>query len=337
VKFTNIQVLRFAAAGGILLLHLGVFAHALLGLTGPVADALAAPVYWAGVPVFFAVSGFVLTHSLQTTPVRQFLLLRAVRVFPPYWVAAVVVAVATGINVGARPFVRGLLLLPVGPGKAAYLIGVEWSLVYEVFFYVALGLLALAGRRAVPAGCAVWLGMCLVRMVVAPTAALVQFPTWQTVALSAVNLPFLFGVFAYHLRHRAGPLRLWAPVAVPPLFVGAALAPTYDVALLMLGLGSGLLVAWAATTRQVAADHPLVRYGDFSYGVFLVHVPVLRLVLGMGWPATGTTAATAGLVALAVGLAYGWAETAAYRRVRRWLVRPRRQAAATADAVKRAA
>ena len=35
MQYTNIQVLRFAAAGGVLILHLGIYSGALIGLNGP--------------------------------------------------------------------------------------------------------------------------------------------------------------------------------------------------------------------------------------------------------------------------------------------------------------
>jgi exopolysaccharide production protein ExoZ len=342
MKYTNIQVLRFIAAGGVLLLHLGIYSKAILGFTGPVVDALNAPICWAGVPVFFAVSGFVLTHSLQTTPVRQFLLLRAVRIYPPLWVAAAVVVVATGVAGALAPsqFLRAMLLVPVGPDRAQYVLGIEWSLVYEVFFYCALAILAAFGpRRALPIGAVIWLGACLGRMIVAPHPALVLHPTWRNIALSAVNLPFLFGVIAYYLRRSGPAFRLWAPVIAPPLLVGAALIPSYDGALLALGLGSGLLVAWAAAVPQLAGDHPLVRYGDFSYGVFLIHVPILKAVLGFfeGLPPTLIVVATAGLIALSAGSMYGSLETALYRRLRNWICGPARKPIAPVAEMNRAA
>ena len=98
-------------------------------------------------------------------------------------------------------------------------------------------------------------------------------------------------------------------------------------------------MAWAAATPQLAADHLLVRYGDFSYGVFLIHVPLLRVVLGRlaGRPPTLGTVAAAGLLALIGGLMYGRVESAVYRRLRGWLVPAARRGPAPAIARPRAA
>ena len=228
-----------------------------------------------------------LTHSLQSTSVREFLLLRLTRIYPAYWVAAAVFIVVrwrlgqpTPLNAA---LVKGLLLVPAGPGRATYALGVEWSLVYEMFFYFALSLFALAGpRRGILFGTLTWFGLCLVRILFQPSYAWLQFPTWAQIALSPVNTAFLCGVIAYYVRHHVKPLRLWAAVLVPALIAASYLTPRVDLVILAQGIGGGLLVAWAAATTPAASDHPLVRYGDFSYGVYLIHVPLLTLLFAQG-------------------------------------------------------
>src|SRR5439155_2487351 len=91
VKYANIQVLRFFAAFLVLLYHLGVYAQRLLAVNEPAVNVIAHPVFAVGVVVFFAISGFVLTHSLQSTTVPQFLLLRLARIYPAYCVAVAAV------------------------------------------------------------------------------------------------------------------------------------------------------------------------------------------------------------------------------------------------------
>jgi peptidoglycan/LPS O-acetylase OafA/YrhL len=345
VKYANIQVLRFFAAFSVLLYHLGVYAKRLLAVDQPAVDVIAHPAFAIGVVVFFAISGFVLTHSLQTTSVRQFLSLRLARIYPAYWVAVVaVLALHWGLGQSTRPnmpLLKGLLLIPVGPGKAAYALGVEWSLVYEMFFYFALCLFALAGpHRGILFGTLTWFGMCLVRIVLDPLPTWLQFPTWTNIAFSPVNTPFLCGVLAYYLRHHVAAFRLWAPVFVPTLIAVSYQTPRADLMILAQGLGGGLLVGWAAATPPAGADHPLVRYGDFSYGVYLIHVPMIIFLFSQGsahqWfgPTLGTVTAV-GAVTLVVGLLYGCAEAEAYRRFRRWLMKPQRREETNTPTVQR--
>jgi exopolysaccharide production protein ExoZ len=80
VRYTNIQFLRVAAAVGVVLYHLSCHAPALVGVDPA---RLGHPLL-AGLPVplFFAVSGFVLAHALRSAPPGRFLLARAVRLYP---------------------------------------------------------------------------------------------------------------------------------------------------------------------------------------------------------------------------------------------------------------
>ena len=167
-------------------------------------------------------------------------------------------------------------------------------------------------------------------MVARPSYAWPQFPTWSEVFLSPVNLPFLCGVLAYYLRHHVAVLRLWAPAFVPVLIAVSYMTTRVDLIVLAQGVAGGLLVAWAAATPPAAADHPLVRYGDFSYGVYLMHVSIIvflfRRAAVQQWsaPALATVIAV-GAVAVLVGLLYGCVEAEGYRRFRRWLMKPQGQ------------
>ncbi|MFC6048351.1 acyltransferase family protein, partial [Methylobacterium hispanicum] len=86
MRLHGIQVLRGAAALMVVLHHLR---HELAAL-GLGADALAQLPLWAGVDVFFAISGFIIVHA--TGPAyegpggrRRFLAHRVARVVPLYW------------------------------------------------------------------------------------------------------------------------------------------------------------------------------------------------------------------------------------------------------------
>jgi peptidoglycan/LPS O-acetylase OafA/YrhL len=335
VKFANIQAVRFFAALSVLVFHLGNYAKMVFNMHDPFVELIAQPVFSAGVMVFFAVSGFVLTHSLQSTSVPQFLLLRVLRIYPAYWAAAAAVVVLHWC-LGQPPilnmqFLKGLLLIPTGPGKVLYMLSVEWSLVFEIFFYAALSLLALTGRqRGILIGAAVWFAVCVARIAAKPSYFWQPFPTWSEIGLSPLNTPFLCGVFAYYLRHHTTALRLWAPVLVPVLLAGSYLTIRADLIVLTQGVAGGLLVAWAAAARHAPADHPLVRYGDFSYGVYLLHAPILLTLFTQNvarqWftPSLALLVA-AGSLALCAGLMYGCLEMAMYKRLRGWLVKPKRR------------
>ena len=113
----------------------------------------------AGVIVFFLVSGYIITHVLQTETAGEFLIKRAFRIYPLYIVAVLLEAVPPMIS-GRPPELVTLIsqLLLVGDlvGNYSYALnGVEWTLRLEVLFYVFMAGLRKLGiisvyRRTLP-------------------------------------------------------------------------------------------------------------------------------------------------------------------------------------------
>lgn len=93
----------------------------------------------AGVVVFFLVSGYIITHVLQTEQTTEFLIKRAFRIFPLYIVALFIqyMPAAFGWPVPPLPVIAQQLFL-VGDffGTPYALNGVEWTLRVEVIFYL---------------------------------------------------------------------------------------------------------------------------------------------------------------------------------------------------------
>jgi peptidoglycan/LPS O-acetylase OafA/YrhL len=317
LRFHSIQVLRFVAAAGVLLYHAAVY-------TGDVALArlFDARFSW-GVELFFAISGFVIAHAIARMPPGRFLVHRAVRIYPAY-VLAFVAAVGVRYALGRDPaslsaVLRGLALLPIC--CAEYPLGVEWSLVYEVFFYVLVAAIAcLRWRYATEAAMLAWVAMIAVAASVGPSGATQLLPGWRLIVLSAFNLPFIAGVLAYAVFRRVERV----PVVVLLAFVAVALVAAdtsamTEAQLAWLAVGFGAFVLAAAEMsrrRDVSPRHPLVRLGDASYGLYLIHVPIVKAVaIAFGPARLGVLAFVCAVaLALVIGCAFGAAEMALYRR-----------------------
>lgn len=113
-----------------------------------------APSYWdtqfgaIGVDIFFVISGFVIVISssrggANQTSFREFMRRRFVRIVPLYWMftlLAFVFGSLRGKHYGLVYLVCSLLFVPcqVGDPHGIYfpVLGVGWSLNYEMFFYV---------------------------------------------------------------------------------------------------------------------------------------------------------------------------------------------------------
>ena len=322
MRFNNIQILRFFAAASVALYHSHYYVGELVWKV-PLSRAFDYHFAW-GVELFFAISGFVVSHSLTRSTPGRFLMLRLIRIYPAFWLAAFIV-IAGRLAFGGHPFTWGLLpaltLMPVG-GADYPLGGVEWSLVYEVFFYTLLALIALVPMRfAREWSMVVWIVVIAGMARYGPIDATSFVPTFGTIAFSAFNLPFIAGVLGYSLFRHFDRLPLAVLVATVPLALLAADAEiSTELQLGFQAIGFAVLVLSAAEISRrwdVSPTNPLVKLGDMSYGLYLVHVPVILAVLARHRfvPAEANDAfIVCASTALVVGCAYGWVEIKLYRR-----------------------
>ncbi len=145
-QLLGIQALRFVAAFAVVVLHCSFYTverlDASLGLYSQGAN---------GVRLFFIISGFVMIASsqrLEGTPLgwRVFALKRVVRIVPLYW-AVTTFKLATLLAVPAVvlhasldwPFIaKSYLFIPAinKDGEIHPLLGVGWTLNFEMFFYL---------------------------------------------------------------------------------------------------------------------------------------------------------------------------------------------------------
>ncbi|WP_186453815.1 acyltransferase family protein [Denitratisoma sp. DHT3] len=327
MRFDHVQSLRFFGAFAVLLYHAGVYAEQRLGAV-PFGGWLGVQLSW-GVQLFFVISGFVLAYSLSRMGPGRFLAHRILRIYPPLWGLALLVWLYRGTaDMSGAQFLQAMTLLPLG--EIRYPLGVEWSLVYEVFFYGVMTLLAcLPGRRTMEVAMLAWLAAIVVMDRLHPGASTAFLPRADQIVFSGFNVPFIFGVLCFSLFRatRRLPLALLLVVFLLALPAATAVAKTeYQLALQGLGFAALVLAAAEASRRRTGiGDALLVRLGDASYGLYLAHVPVLLWLLSalpaarLGSPEAVLLIAVPATFLLGTG--YGMLEAAAYRRVKGWLDR----------------
>ena len=92
--------------------------------------------------------------------------------------------------------------------------------------------------------------------------------------------------------------------------------------------GLALFVWYAVTGRDLPASNLLVRCGEWTYGLYLVHVTIILAAYccwsGRGKQPSDTAVVLVGVLATGLGLAYGMAECRLYRLLRTvaWARRP---------------
>jgi len=293
----HVQGLRALAAFCVAFGHLqnDAAAHGLIAGHGLAAFGRFLP-WEAGVDIFFVISGFVIVHA--TGPLFGtgaagawvFLRRRLARIVPLYWIMsaaflAVLLLARSAIHgdIGGPAYIIASFLFipwPRPDGLMQPAFGLGWTLNYEMFFYaVFTPCLFLRRNFAVAAATGVIGLFVLLGSLLHPANP--QLAYWS----NPLVLEFCGGMALAQLR--AANFRL--PVAIRLLLLLLALAilhaaatgaPTHRV--LSYGVPALLLVAGASLTAAPTPLSPvsrlLVRLGDASYAMYLVHPFVMRFL-----------------------------------------------------------
>lgn len=297
-----------------------------------------------GVDLFFVVSGTVMVASTATWfgqpgAWRRFLVRRATRIYPPYWiVTTLVLAVyllapsAAGEHRSAPPQILASFLCLPQPGEPLLVVG--WTLTYELVFYAVFALALCFRRAALPVVAAVWLLGVAALHAFGPPAS-----PWVRVLGSPFMLEFVFG-----MAIGGAVLRdvLVAPRTLFALALAAVVAVCVQTAYsgvefnvvtwgrpIVVGLPMALLVYASLGLerhRGLRAPGWLRAQGDASYALYLWHVPVIGAIgLALdkahlhGTPARFAIVAGGYALAIAVSFAaYAYVERPLLRLARRY-------------------
>jgi peptidoglycan/LPS O-acetylase OafA/YrhL len=272
-----IQYLRAFAAVSVLLYHASLFVGQTTG------DHRFSAIFNGrfgvyGVALFFAISGYLMAELAQRTDAATFLAHRVIRLYPIFWILALGKSILFGTKAGVFFFfnLSALALMPMG--EIVYPLGIEWTLVFEVIFYLMVAAVMFIGvARYIHVFGALWLGAILVRMYFLPDVYDSNLPTLAYLPLSSKSIPF--------------PIGLMIPFAIRMGWVGRA-TPAVIVILLLLsesitgfaplayGLSCGCLVGLAALPdRQPKPFKAGLTLGNWSYALYLCHVTVIQLVI----------------------------------------------------------
>jgi peptidoglycan/LPS O-acetylase OafA/YrhL len=235
---------------------------------------------YLGVPVFFVISGYCICIAEEhaKTP-RSFIVRRFFRIYPPYWFSVLLVcicAVALRIITGAN----SATALPNSPGDIVATISlytepfstvhtinwVYWTLPYEVCFYLLIFFALATGRRTR------WGFLLLL------TAVAIFIPQQRIGILFFFNeLPvFMLGYALYSIIHRRSSL-LFSVVLLLLSAIGAYLKhPSFVYYSTLLVVCALILL----NSHYPLKNNFFSRLGDYSYSVYLIHVPVGIYLLG---------------------------------------------------------
>ncbi|MDQ1059894.1 peptidoglycan/LPS O-acetylase OafA/YrhL [Arthrobacter globiformis] len=301
-----------------------------------------------GVTFFFMLSGFVLAWSMKPdTPKRQFYWRRFARIWPLHALsasAAVVLALATQGDQSLPRLLASLLLVQAWLGDQHWVYaynGVSWSLSCEAFFYSVFPFLAVRLSRLEP-GKLFRVSAAVFAAAVSLVSVLLAFaPGFDWGALFYTFPAFRIAEFIVGVCLAIAMRKGWKPRFGVGVGAAAAIgsflilevvdgiAPWHTAGPLAGALcipGFALLISAYADRdrcggRPTFASAPaMVKLGEWSFALYLVHELVLRTALELG-PETLAERVTAAVVGIAIsiplaGAAYTFFERPVEARLR---------------------
>lgn len=269
-----------------------------------------------GVQGFFILSGYLVYASLErSSSLKEFAEKRFRRVYPAY---AFVILACAGAALIASPAAREDLLgvarytgwnlifanfmEPNLPGVFAdnpstAVNGALWTLKIEVMFYlflpVLLWLLRLGGGQD-------WIG-CILIYVGAEVwrASFNEVGQFEIARQLPGQLSFFLTGMMLQAANLSGSRLHIAGLAGGALFVASLLLPSAEFA---RAIGLGAFIVWLATGAVRLPDP--ARFGDLSYGIYIVHAPIIQVCVATGVFAIGAAVGAGVAVAASVVAAF---------------------------------
>lgn len=348
--FKNIQLLRGIAALLVVLFH----GNSLIDAAGAGTLNKILRFGYVGVDIFFVISGFVAIHTSRALArgpdaARWYLIKRCLRIYLGYW-PIYALSIAVALMIKAPEFDSWNLLSSfflvflLGAGDGRTLVSyVAWSLTYEIIFYVFVSLSLLVRNQGHADRC-----FFIAAIAFVPFFFLKSDANFALLLLCTFLSEFAFGavlrIFLEPITRRTNPWMLLA-FAIGFLSLGIR----YDEHLVLWrtatfgAFGAALIAALVIleVRKTFVAPAFLVRLGDASYTLYLIHPVVLMAygyfnvverLRGMGASlAIPAMVAAFAVIVLLARLLYVWVERPVFRSTIGFFARwaPRRQSMAT--------
>jgi peptidoglycan/LPS O-acetylase OafA/YrhL len=252
---------------------------------------------------FFVISGFLIVSSyLRTSSTKSYFVKRANRLLPGYifliLVSAIGLAMLSTLDAGAYFSNKGVaqylaanltflnFLHPCLPGvfeqnKICAVNGALWTIKVEVTFYLLLPLVVYlinrTSRKLLLFG-AIYLSAIAYKLVLQYYYNKTGSPIFTTLAnqLPAFMNYFISGIAISYML----PLFLkWKNRLILPAIIIFGIEYYFQVEYL-------LPLSWAIIVLFVAFSFPKLngfgKYGDFSYGIYIFHFPIVQLFIALG-------------------------------------------------------
>ncbi|WP_439556543.1 acyltransferase family protein [Dyadobacter sp.] len=263
----------------------------------------------AGVPLFFVISGFIMVYITRKMPgtireIYQFMVKRFIRIWPTYAIMSIwyyLIHLGFHINpVFIKVVIKSLLFIPLSHTDAPFyggaMLSVGWSLNYEIYFYLLIAISLLFARYRWTAFFA------LIAITLVGIPMYTGYFTWKpdqsadygSGYLNMITNPiiwnFVLGVVIglIYINPRANAFlsgifsKRGVTSAVVLLVIWQYLSGFYGgFGPFQWGFGAAMLF-FAVIFHEAGAKTRfpawLIRTGDMSFSIYLIHLPVLVFI-----------------------------------------------------------
>lgn len=280
-RFVNLQIVRGLAALSVVLYHAALFTSERSHATW-IAEVFSGRFGFYGVLTFFVLSGFLMEGAVRRYNAPTFFAHRVVRLFPTYWMVFLIIQ---GVQVARlqqwQPIPwSALTLLPLGTIYRP--LHIEWTMVYELFFYFVCTLLCfkksvfpwvLAGWGCICAGTLFWFNQYGTELQ----------PHWFAIPFSGWNIGFILGGLAGYVHRKWSQLPRQALLFAGVIAVLLGEAVGLPSRLIFSSFGIATLLLVVVTGRDIGLDGVITRalftLGEYSYGLYLIHAMTILIIL----------------------------------------------------------
>lgn len=282
-KMESLQFLRGISVLAVVLFHIKGFS-AMVGGNDSTIFKYIPHLFGHGALLFFGISGFLMALLIDTG-YKNFLYRRFIRIYPPYLIAVVGVLFVKLLvfgSVSQSNLLKSLTLLPFG--SIPYTLNIEWTLVYEIFFYLICALFAWKFKDLFLYFLFVWFAVIFVtNLTIDITPSFL--PTITQIPFQTLNYFFIFGGLTYYLtktRHRLSNRIIYILI---PIVLGVVFSVYYFVLIstpylehLVLSILFSLFI-YLVVISNFNPSKLLNKLGDRSYGMYLLHAQVMVILL----------------------------------------------------------
>ncbi len=318
-RLPALDLLRLAAVAGVILYHYGFwgpYSHGAYLVALP--DLAPIAQYgFLGVPVFFAISGFVIAFSAEGRTSTGFAIARFSRIYPTFVVCMTITFVAVALfgaghfEVTARQWLCNLFIAAPMLGQP-YMDSAYWSLVIEVVFYIWVAILMASGLfpRRIDAIILVWLAITFANELT------IDATIFEKLFIADDSGFFAIGLLMYEYHRGRRDVRFWALSALAlgtavfqaihrlgrlGVHTGGSFDPKVVVAVCLVSLA--LVFLATKVKRMPLPAKAVLAAGGITYPLYLLHMQLGYVVFTALAPQQRSGAITMGIIAGAFVLA----------------------------------